>query len=355
VRVLNYLELESRIRGGIPTATAQQRTALRSAGIDVVTTPWVGGGPVDAARSRLTGGRAFREYDLAHCNVVGPGSVAVARHAKRTDIPLVLHAHVTAEDFGESFRFSDQVAPALKPYLRWFYSQADLVLCPSEYTKGVIESYPVRAPVETMSNGVDIDSLGGYEGFRDETREQYDLDGLVVFSVGEVFERKGLTTFCRVAQCTDYEFAWFGHYEEGPAASSEVRRWVGNPPENVSFTGWMDDKRMAFGAGDVYLFATKDENQGIAVLEAMACGKPVVLRDIPVFEEFFTDGEDCLKCETEAEFVEALERLEANTDLRERLGANAMETAAAHSLDRVGERLTESYQRLLGETDSATP
>ena len=355
MRVLNYLELEDRIRGGIPTATAQQRTALRSAGVDVVATPWVGDGPADAAQSRLTGGRAFREYDLAHCNIVGPGSVAVARHAKHNGIPLVLHAHVTAEDFGESFRFSDKVAPVLKPYLRWFYSQADLVLCPSEYTKGVIESYPVRAPVDTMSNGVDIESLEGYEAFRQETREQEGLGGMVVFSVGEVFERKGLTTFCRVAQQTDYEFAWFGHYEEGPAASSEVRRWVGNPPENVTFTGWMDDKRMAFGAGDVYLFATKDENQGIAVLEAMACGKPVVLRDIPVFEEFFTDGEDCLKCETEAEFVEALERLEANPDLRERLGENAMETAAEHSLNRVGERLTETYDRLLEESHSATP
>jgi glycosyltransferase involved in cell wall biosynthesis len=355
VRVLNYLELEARLRGGIVTATRQQRTALREAGVDVVETPWVGDDPLAAAKSRLRGGRAFEQYDLAHCNVIGPGSVAVARHAKRNDIPLVLHAHVTAEDFGESFRFSEHVAPALKPYLRWFYSQADLVLCPSEYTKGVIESYPVTPPVETMSNGVDIDSLEGYEEFRGETRERFDLDGMTVFCVGEVFERKGLTTFCRVAERTDYDFAWFGHYEEGPAASSEVRRWVGNPPENVTFTGWMDDKRMAFGAGDVYLFATKDENQGIAVLEAMACGKPVVLRDIPVFEEFFTDGEDCLKCETEAEFAEALDRLADDPALRERLGESARETAAEHSLERVGERLLETYEGLVGESHSATP
>jgi 1,2-diacylglycerol-3-alpha-glucose alpha-1,2-glucosyltransferase len=354
VRALNYLELEDHIRGGIPTATAQQRTALRSAGVDVVTSPWVGDHPVDATQSRISGGRAFQEYDIAHCNIVGPGSVAVARHAKRNNIPLVLHAHVTAEDFGESFRFTSHVAPALRPYLRWFYSQADLVLCPSEYTRGVIESYPVSAPIETMTNGVDIASLDGHEEFRDEVREEYDLDGMVVFCVGEVFERKGLTTFCRVAQQTDYEFAWFGHYEEGVAASEPVRRWTTNPPENVTFTGWMDDKRMAFGAGDVYLFATKDENQGIAALEAMACGKAVVIRDIPVFEEFFTDGEDCLKCETEAEFVDAVERLAANPELRERLGENARETAADHSLDRVGARLVETYEALLGESHSGT-
>ena len=355
MRVLDYLELEERIRGGIVTATRQQRTALDSAGVDVVESPWVGDGPVDAAKSRLTGGRAFKEYDVAHCNVVGPGSVAVARHAKRNDIPLVLHAHVTAEDFGESFRFTDRLAPALRPYLRWFYSQADLVLCPSEYTKGVLREYPVPTPIEPVTNGVDIDSLEGFEDLREETRERFDLEGMVVFCVGEVFERKGLTTFCEVAKATEYDFAWFGHYEEGAAAGEATRYWTNNPPENVTFTGWMDDKRAAFGAGDVYLFPTKDENQGIAALEAMACGKAVVLRDIPVFEEFFTDGEDCLKCETEAEFVDALRRLDENPDLRERLGENARETAAEHSLDRVGERLVEQYERLLGESHSGTP
>jgi len=354
VRVLNYLELEEHVRGGILTATRQQRTALTAAGVDVVTTPWAGDGPLASVRSKLSGGRAFNEYDLAHCNLVGPGSFAVTRHAQRNDIPLVLHAHVTAEDFGESFRFASQVAPALRPYLRWFYSQADLVLCPSQYTRRLIESYPVTAPVEEVTNGVDIDSLDGHEQFRDPVRERYDLEEMVVFCVGEVFERKGLTTFCRIAQATEHDFAWFGHYEEGVTASAPVRRWTSDPPENVTFTGWMEDKRMAYGAGDVYLFPTKDENQGIAALEAMACGKAVVLRDIPVFEEFFTHGEDCLKCERDDEFVAAIERLAANPALRSRLGANAKETAADHSLDRVGDRLVETYGSLLGEGHSAT-
>lgn len=349
MRVLNYLELEGTIRGGINTAAKQQRKALDGTDVRFTTSPWRGGSPQRALADVATGGRAFRDYDVAHCNLVGPGSVAVARHATRNDIPLILHAHVTAEDFGESFRFTSHVAPALKPYLKWFYSQADLVLCPSQYTKGILERYPVSAPIRPLTNGVDAESLDGFESFREETRERFDLEGMVVFSVGEVFERKGLTRFCELAQSTDYDFAWFGHYEEGPQASHVVKKWTQNPPENVVFTGWMDDKRAAFGAGDVYLFPTKNENQGIAVLEAMACGKAVVLRDIPVFEEFFTHEEDCLKCETHAEFEAALDRLAADPDLRERLGENATETAAEHSLDLVGERLVETYEELLAD------
>ncbi|ELZ85783.1 glycosyl transferase family protein [Haloferax elongans ATCC BAA-1513] len=350
VRVLNYLEFASQLdRSGIGTATDQQRAALATTDVEVVTSPWPDS-PVDAATALANGGGVFRNYDIAHCNLIGPGSVAVARHAKRNDIPLVLHSHVTREDFAESFRGSTAVAPALGKYLKWFYSQADVVLCPSEYTKRILESYPVDAPIRPMSNGVDTDSLDGFEELRDEYREKYDLDGMTVFAVGNVFERKGLTTFCRLAQETDFDFAWFGPYDTGPHASKTVKHWVENPPENVTFTGWIDDIRGAFGAGDVYLFPTKNENQGIAVLEAMACGKAVVIRDIPVFEEFYTHGHDCLKCSTKEEFRRALELLERDPDLRRRLGDNAKETAAEHSLDRVGDRLVETYEELLDGT-----
>jgi len=351
VRALNYLELEGQLdRSGMGTAADQQRKALAGTDIEVVTSPWTDDHPVWAAANHLAWGRAVREYDLAHCNMIGPGSVAVARHAKANDIPLVLHAHVTKEDFAESFRGSTYLARPLGEYLQWFYSQADLVLCPSEYTKGVLEDYPVEAPIEPISNGADLDSVAGHESFREEYRDRYDLSGMVPFAVGNVFERKGLTAFCELARETDYEFAWFGHYDTGPQASSTVRKWTRDPPENVTFTGWVEDKRGAFAAGDVFLFPTKVENQGLVVLEAMACEKAVVLRDIPVFREFFSDGEDCILCETRAEFRAALERIEANPDLRERLGENARETAEEHSLDRVGERLAGTYRALADDT-----
>ncbi|TYL35932.1 glycosyl transferase family 1 [Natronococcus pandeyae] len=352
MRVLNYLEWPSLFaRSGIGTATDQQRAALerladeRDRELELVTDPWP-----DTLRTipeRVVDGTpVIADYDVAHCNGIGPGSVAVARHANRTGRPLLLHAHVTREDFRDSFRGSNRLAEPLGRYLRWFYSQADLVYCPSEQTKRHLESYPVDAPVEPITNGVGLASLEGYERFRDPVRDRLDLEGLVVFAVGNVFERKGLSTFCRLARRTPYEFVWFGPYDRGPHASRAVTRWTGDPPTNVTFTGWIEDKRGAFGAGDVFCFPTHAENQGIAVLEAMACEKPVVLRDLPVFDEFYTDGVDCLKCDTEREFRRALDRLARDPALRRRLGERARETAKAHGLERVGTRLYRRYRRL---------
>ena len=345
VRVLHYLELGSRLdRSGIGTSVDHQRQALADAGVDFHTSPWQGGAPTRALASAASGGGLLRGYDVLHCNMMGPASAALVTHAKRRDRPVVLHTHVTSEDFRGSFRGSNAVAPALRRYLRWYYSRADLVLCPSQYTKRTLEDYPIDAPIRPLSNGVDVDALEGYEDLRGEYRERFDLSGMVVFAVGNVFERKGLSTFCQLAERTDYDFAWFGPYDDGPQASRAVRKWTRGPPENVTFTGWVDDIRGAYAAGDVYLFPTKTENQGIAVLEAMACGKAVVLSDIPVFREFYEDGHDCLICSTEGEYREALERLAADPDLRKRLGGNARETAREHGLDRVGEGLVESYE-----------
>jgi len=354
VRVLDHLELSSRLdRAGIGTAHDQQVAALeraRAAGADVevVTSPWPDGDVLDGVSAGLRGRGFLADVDVIHLNLIGPASVALARYARRTDTPLVLHCHVTSEDFRESFRGSTAVAPALRRYLRWFYSQADLVVTPSEYTKRQLRGYPVDAPVRAMSNGIDHDSVADHGRYRDEYRDRFDLDGVVMFAVGSVFERKGLTEFCEVAKRADHEFAWFGTVDAGPQASPTVRRWTNDPPDNVTFTGWVDDKPGAFGAGDVFFFPTKEENQGIVVLEAMACGKPCVLRDIPVFREYFEDGHDCLLCASREEFLAALERLAGDPDLRERLGENARETAAEHSLERVGDELVATYRGLLG-------
>lgn len=319
------MELESRVsRSGIGVSARQQRKALRKNGVDVTSDPGEG-------------------YDVLDLNTVGPLSYMHALRARRAGKPVVVHAHTTGEDFRNSFRGSNYAAPIVRRYVRWFYNHADAVIVPSDYTKELVMDYPVKPPLNVVSNGVDLDKLSGYEGLRSEYRERYDLDGTVVFSVGHVFERKGLSTFCRLAEeLPGMDFAWFGPVMDNLLGSRRVKEWVRDPPSNVQFTGYIEDIRGAFGAGDVFLFPTKEENQGIAVLEAMACGKGVVVSDLPVFHEYLTDGEDCIMCTEFTEYVDALKTMN-DGDTRREFGKKASKSAEQHSLDKVGEELIKVY------------
>jgi glycosyltransferase involved in cell wall biosynthesis len=316
--VSHYFEFAEHVTGGISESVTHQRKMLDQAGISYTSEP-----DLDA--------------DVFHCNVMGPRSVYYARKA---DIPVVAHTHVTAEDFGESFRFTNALAKPLRPYLKRAYSLADALVCPSEYNQNLIDSYTDR-PTRVITNGVDTKKLAGFENLRDEYLDRYDLSPPVVFLVGHVIKRKGLETFVETARkLPDVDFAWFGPIDRELKGRS-TKKLIDNSPSNCTFTGFIDDIRGAFAAGDIFFFPTYEENEGIALLEAMAAGKPPVVRDIETFS-WLTDGEDAIKADSDADFVTAIRQLE-DAEERDRLGSNARDRSEPYHLDAVAPAYESLY------------
>ncbi|MFB6232914.1 MAG: glycosyltransferase family 4 protein [Haloarculaceae archaeon] len=331
MKVSHYFEWERFVTGGQAQSVRNQRQMLDRHGVTYTTTPTL-------------------DADLLHLNNMGPRSVSYARRARGRDVPVVAHTHQTAEDFRESFALSDLLAGPMEPYLSYAYGLADHLICPSEHTAAVMDRY-CDTPRTVISNGFDPEKLAGYGDLRGEYLDRYDLDPPVVFMVGHVIERKGLSTFVETARrLPDLDFAWFGYLNPGGGTldrvlrSRQTTKLVGNAPENCTFTGYIEDVRGAFAAGDVFFFPTKNENEGMALLEAMACGKPPVVRDIPTFE-WLEDGTDCLKADDE--FVDPLRRVTGNADLRARLGEAAAAASQAYTLGAVSDDLVELYRSLV--------
>jgi glycosyltransferase involved in cell wall biosynthesis len=169
--------------------------------------------------------------------------------------------------------------------------------------------------------------------------DRFDLTPPVVFVVGHVIKRKGLETFVETARrMPDVDFAWFGPLDL-PLKGRSTRRLIERSPANCTFTGYVEDVRAAYAAGDVFFCPTREENEGIALLEAMVAGKPVVVRDIEAFE-WLADGVDCLKAE--GDFAAEIDRLR-DPARRERLGANAARRAEPFTLENVADRLASLY------------
>jgi len=331
--VSHYFEWEQYITGGHAQSVTNQRKILDRAGIEYTTTP-------------------ILDADLLHLNNMGPRSIYYARRARAAGLPVLVHGHQTAADLRESFRGFDALAAVAKPYLARAYSLADHIVCPSAHNRDVLDGY-TDVPKTVISNGFDPDKIEGFDdaGLREAYLSRYDLDPPVVFMIGHVIRRKGLRAFVETARrMPEVDFAWFGYLNPGGGTvdrllrSSETTRLVRHSPGNCTFTGYVEDIRGAFAAGDVFFWPSKNENEGMALLEAMACGKPPVIRDIPTYE-WLDDGTHCLKADEN--FVEPLERLLEDPQERARLGSNAAEKSREFTIDAIADGLVELYEELV--------
>jgi 1,2-diacylglycerol-3-alpha-glucose alpha-1,2-glucosyltransferase len=336
VKVCLYLEREQSAAwsGGIRQAYENHRKALRNAGVAVTADP-------DQA------------FDLLHLETLGPRSFYLAEKYSGTR-PLVIHAHTTAEDFANSFVMSDVLAPHLGRVLTRYYNKADLIVAPTAYTRRVLEEHGVIRPIEVVSNGVELRRFASLRRARSLGRGWHQLRGVVVFAVGLVLLRKGVDIFVEVARRLPHlTFVWFGRIHR--AVKPETLRIIEEAPVNVRFPGYVEEIVHAYAAGDIFFFPSAVENEGIAILEAAAAGRPLVLRDAECFAGRFVHNVNCLMASDVDGFAREISRLAEEPELRARLGEQARRFAEARSLDLVGTRLRRIYERVLNGWPQSAP
>ena len=118
---------------------------------------------------------SFKEADIVHINTIFPDSVIAAIKARIMGKKVVYYGHSTMEDFRNSFKGSNLFAPLFRRWITFCYNLGSIVITPSEYSKMLIESYGVKAPVYAISNGIDLDFWKPDEAGRNTFREKYKL------------------------------------------------------------------------------------------------------------------------------------------------------------------------------------
>ena len=245
-------------------------------------------------------------YDIIHINTIFPGDYLMSKRAKRQGKAVVYHAHSTKEDFQNSFVGSNLIAPLFKSWIKKCYSTGDLILTPTEYSKGLLEEYGITKPIRSISNGVDTnlfypDAEAG-KAFR--KKYGYGADEKIVMSVGLFFERKGILDFVEIAKhMPQYQFIWFGH--TNPALiPRKIRKALRTELPNLKFAGYVtkDELRGAYSGADLFFFPSYEETEGIVVLEALATKIPVLLRSIPVYDKWLENGLQVYKAKDNEQF-----------------------------------------------------
>jgi glycosyltransferase involved in cell wall biosynthesis len=119
----------------------------------------------------------------------------------------------------------------------------------------------------------------------------------------------------------------------------------------VRFVGQVDDVERYLQLADLFVFPSRRETFGIALIEGMACGLPCVVSSIEgVSTDIVEDGVDAILVPPGEpdEMARAVLRVWGDHDLARRLGEQARrKVCAKFSIGSVGEQHVGMYEELL--------
>lgn len=121
--------------------------------------------------------------------------------------------------------------------------------------------------------------------------------------------------------------------------------------DDLIFTGYLPagDLPAIYSAADAFAFPSLSEGFGLPVVEAMACGTPVLISDTPALAEVAGPAALRVDPRSVASIAAGLERLLTDGPLRERLRAAGLARAGALSWERAARETLGVYREVLGQ------
>lgn len=134
-----------------------------------------------------------------------------------------------------------------------------------------------------------------------------------------------------------------------PAQEGKLAALVGAAGDNVRWVGHVtgEAKQDLLSRCAFLAMPSRTEAFGLAALEAMAYGKPVVHFSLPTLD--WIDGDMKVQPDDTGALAEAIREMAGDAALRAKLGSAARETAECFSVDRMAERYLAMARELLGD------
>ncbi|MFB0558967.1 MAG: glycosyltransferase family 4 protein [Dehalococcoidales bacterium] len=181
---------------------------------------------------------------------------------------------------------------------------------------------------------------------------------LNILFVGRLESRKGLKYLLKAYKLVQGEFSNSRLIIVGPGTRlrGKYKRQVKRDGlENVVFVGYVPYEELPryYKTADIFCSpATGRESFGIALLEAMAVGKPIVASNIDGYANLITHGAEGLLVppKDDRALAQALISLMADESLRQQMKAKERLTAEGYDWRHVAQRVFDYYVKMLNES-----
>ena len=167
---------------------------------------------------------------------------------------------------------------------------------------------------------------------------------------GQIQPRKRLDTFIAIAKAMpEVKFYWVGGmpFKQLGADYANMQKLIKRVPSNVTVTGLipLEDVRKYYAAADVFVLPAAQENHPMCVLEAAGASLPIILRDIPQYDDTFRS--DAIMAATDQEFIDAVQRLRSDAKYYKAAQAGAKNIAKRFDSSTGASQAVDFYRTLL--------
>lgn len=155
----------------------------------------------------------------------------------------------------------------------------------SEYVSTLKYKIAPEKKMCIIENGIDFKKFEGCEKYREVTRKKYNIkdNEIVIGVVGRLSEQKDPITTIKVfnevyKENKDVRLMYVGSGD----LEEEVMEYAkaNNLAQLVTITGWIDKAEKYIPAFDIAILPSKWEGFGLALIEYMACNKPIVASNV---------------------------------------------------------------------------
>lgn len=307
-------------------------------------------------RALLQIGRLIRteQIELVHChNPMGGvlGRLAAIFYHKQ-NIKIIYTAH--------GFHFY-KGAP-LKNWLCYYPVEAllarmtDCLITINTEDEGRAKAFSLRKngfTVQIPGVGVKTEQFRKAVGRREQIRKELGIkeEEFFILSVGELNQNKNHEVILRAVAALKDPRIKYGICGKG-RREKQLRKLAKKLgiEKQVTLFGFRNDIPRVLQSADCFAFPSKREGLGIAAIEAMAGGIPLITSDCRGTREYMEDGVTGYVCKTNQAkaYARAIKQMKEEQTLRFEMGKNCRERAKRFDLSRTDRIMRKVYGKLAG-------
>ncbi|MBK9602187.1 MAG: glycosyltransferase [Anaerolineales bacterium] len=281
-----------------------------------------------------------------------------ATKAQELNLPLVFTFHTQYREYTHYVPFPMEtvqnfIKSTVDRLLQDFMRRCQHIIIPSESMREtLVNNYGLKNNFTVIPTGVDLEAYRTASGEKIRKKRRWEKD-IVMISIGRLAPEKNWPTLLHAAALVIKDIPQFRFVLIGDGTDrkslEELAKELGIQ-KRVTFTGSLSfaETPSYMKAANLFGFASITETQGLATLEAMAAGLPVVAVEASGTRDILKHGQQGYLVENNPEaLAAAIKRLLSNPERMQKFAQAAYKKAQSFNIENLTGKLLDVYEQAI--------